>query len=126
MRPFYQRKLRIGIIFVGLILPLPGVSQTFFSQIEDLPIAPGMQEIGPAGLFFQSSSGRILVAVARGEGKIPVIRRFYEKSLPPLGWRFVKTGIYLRNSEMLKMRFQKSLGEISLYLHIVPIQKPLD
>ena len=122
MEPFYRRKFCIGVILVGLILSLPAASQNFFNQIEDLPIAPGMNEIAPAGLFFKSASGRIVVAVARGEGKISVIRGFYEKSLPPLGWRFVETGIYRRNSEMLKMHFQRALGKVSVYLHIVPIK----
>ncbi len=126
MHNFYQQTLCIGIIFLGLVLSLPAESQKFFNQIEDLPIAPGMEEVGPAGLFFQSSAGRIVVAVARGEGKLSVIREFYEKSLPSLGWRFVRAGIYSRNSEILKMRFQKSLAKVSIYLHIVPIKKPID
>lgn len=122
MQTVYQRKLCIGIMVVGLILPLPVASQNFFNQIDDLPIAPGMDEVGPASLFFQSSSGRIVVAVARGEGKISTVRAFYEKALPSLGWRFIRAGIYHRNSEMLKLRIQKTLGKVSLYLHIVPIK----
>ncbi|MEE2661517.1 MAG: hypothetical protein VYB39_00685 [Pseudomonadota bacterium] len=122
MQTFYERKLCIGIVFVGLILSLPASSQNFFSQIEDLPIAPGMEEVDPGSLFFQSSSGRIVVAVASGEEKISVIRRFYTKSLPPLGWNFIQKGIYRRNSETLKLRFHQASGKVSIYLHIVPIK----
>ena len=126
MQLFNRRKLGIVSVFVGLALSVSATARSFFSQIEDLPIAPGMEEVGPAGLFFQSASGRIVVAVARGEEKISVIRRFYAKSLPPLGWHFVQTGIYRRNSEMLKIRFQQASGKVSIYLHIVPIKKPLN
>ena len=122
MQLFNRRKLCIASVFVGLTLSVPATARSFFSQIEDLPLAPGMEEVGPASLFFQSASGRIVVAVARGEEKIFVLRRFYAKSLPPLGWHFVQTGIYRRNSEMLKIRFQEVSGKVSIYLHIVPIK----
>ena len=57
----------------------------YFDAIEDLPVAPGLEEAAP-GFSFDGAAGRIIGASASGETPPAIIRTFYAQTLPALGW----------------------------------------
>lgn len=57
----------------------------YFDAIEDLPVAPGLDESAP-GFSFDGAAGRIIGASASGEAPPATIRTFYAQTLPALGW----------------------------------------
>ena len=75
----------------------------FLDTIEDLPLAPGMDEINSANIIFETATGRIAEAQALGKNNPITIRDFYRKTLPQLGWTRISTGIYQRENEILKI-----------------------
>lgn len=57
----------------------------FFSAIEDLPLAPGLEETS-VDYAFAGEEGRIIGAEAQGSGSPEAVRAFYRETLPALGW----------------------------------------
>ena len=108
-------------VAVGAILSSSpaALSQTFFKDIEDLPIAPGLKEDADSGMRFDSPGGRIVTAVAAGGGSLDAYRRFYETALPALGWKAAASG-YQRDGEALLLEFVQRGERIEVRVRIVP------
>jgi hypothetical protein len=69
------------------VAPAAYAEARFFTAIEDLPLAPGLEEAGPA-FWFDDANGRIIGVVARGWTDPYEVRRFYLDTLPALGWAY--------------------------------------
>ncbi len=65
----------------------PSNDGAFLSTLEDVPLMPGLIEIAGAGMVFDKPDGRIAETFAEGALVAGAVRRFYEDSLPQLGWR---------------------------------------
>jgi hypothetical protein len=75
-----------ALFVAALLAAAPACAETRFSSvIEDLPLAPGLEEAGP-GFWFDDANGRIVGAIARGPTRPGEVRRFYLDTLPALGW----------------------------------------
>lgn len=103
--PFF-RVLFLAALLATVAAPLPRAQDGgYVTQVEDLPLMPGLSEIADAGLVFDVPSGRIVEAYAQG----PVVRKavlaFYRKALPQLGWRAAGGNAFQREGENLKLDF---------------------
>ena len=58
MLPELLRWVRPVAVAVILLSSPAALSQTFFKDIEDLPIAPGLKEDADSGMRFDSPGGR--------------------------------------------------------------------
>ena len=114
-------------LYVALLWAFPTsvVGQEFFSNIDDLPLAPGLFEAPGDGVSFESSGIRIVTATARGSVNISAVKRFYLKSLPPLGWSVNRAGTYFRQDELLTLRFERMFGLTKMVVRLVPAQTKL-
>jgi hypothetical protein len=99
------------VFSAALICASPAFADTaYFSQIEDLPIAPGLQETDDR-FEFSNSSVRLIRASARGPAQAEQVRAYYQAALPALGWALsVGSGgenetVYLRGREELALSF---------------------
>lgn len=117
--PELLRWVRPVAVATILLSSPAALSQTFFKDIEDLPIAPGLKEDADSGMRFDSPGGRIVTAVAAGGGSLDAYRRFYEKALPALGWKTASGG-YQRDGEALLLEFVQRGGRIEVRVRIVP------
>lgn len=100
--------------------PAMAASEGFFRSIEDLPLAPGFAEAVEEGVEFDSPTGRIVTATAYGDGEIGMLRAFYQKALPALGWAEEKGDSYRREGESLILRFGRANGRVSVRVRLVP------
>lgn len=98
-----------ALFVAALLAAAPACAETrFFSVIEDLPLAPGLEEAGP-GFWFDDANGRIVAALARGPARPAEVRRFYLDTLPALGWSFSPGAgvdgeiVFLRGRERLAL-----------------------
>lgn len=95
----------------------------FFQSIDDLPLAPGLTEAVDQGVRFDSPGGRIVTAVAQGDGgtaAIAAVRAFYRKALPPLGWAPVSANSYTREGERLDLHFETAEKRVIVRIRLVP------
>jgi len=99
----------------------------FFTAVEDLPLAPGLEEQGPP-FWFDDANGRIVGAMARGRAEPAAVRRFYLDTLPALGWSFSPGAgvdgelVFLRGRERLALAIAPRDGgaELEARLFIQP------
>lgn len=99
----------------------------YFSAIEDVPLAPGLEEAGRP-FWFDDANGRIVAAVARGAAAPDAVRRFYLEALPELGWSFSPGAgvegelVFLRGRERLALTIAPHEGgaELEVRLFIQP------
>ena len=75
----------------------------YLSELPDLPLMPGLEEVVGAGVVFDKPGGRIVEVYAQGAVTAQDLRGFYAATLPQLGWRAAGTSSYLREGERLEI-----------------------
>ena len=106
------------VLSLCLILMLPASSYAqgaadiyqapqFFTAIQDVPLMPGMQELEDQTLTFDKPEGRIIesVAVIKSAPQTAV-QKFYQDTLPQLGWTRIAENSFIRDDEHLYMNFE--------------------
>ena len=100
---------------------LGGAADVFLSRLEDLPLAPGLSEDSAAGLSFDSAGGRIVEAYARGNLTEDQVLRFYEETLPQLGWTAEGERQYRRGGEKLRLELTRQGGQgLTVHYSLAP------
>jgi len=95
-------------------------ADAFLSRLEDLPLAPGLSEDTAAGLSFDSAGGRIVEAYARGDLPADQVLRFYEETLPQLGWTAENQRQYRRGGERLRLELTQSGQGLTVHYSLSP------
>jgi hypothetical protein len=99
---------------------LAGAADVFLSRLEDLPLAPGLSEDAAAGLSFDSAGGRIVEAYARGNMTEAQVLKFYEETLPQLGWTADNERQYRRGSERLRLELTQNGQGLTVHYSLSP------
>jgi len=100
----------------------------FLAGVADLPLMPGLREIPDATMIFDKPHGRLIQAVAVSEKGsadspaigLPALWRFYDETLPQLGWRRAGQGYYVRDGEGLRIRAEKNGPIVTVRFAIAP------
>ena len=112
LRHRVSRLLPINLFLASLFLASFGIlasaslqaSQAAESQqhswVGDLPIMPALSVEPALGFAFDSPNGRIVMVFASSAAAAPDIMRFYNESLPAIGWTG-GDGSWRRGSEAL-------------------------
>ncbi len=79
----------------------------FFTSIPEMPLMEGLHELPDQTVSFDKPEGRITESVALIEtGTQTEITNFYMQALPQFGWRSVGASSYVREGEMLEIKFE--------------------
>ena len=120
------------IFALALLCAAPAFADTrYFTQIEDLPIAPGLEETDARFEFFDTGAS-ILGASARGRAQAEQVRAYYQTVLPELGWALsIGSGgenetVYLRGREELALSFHQRADELELQVQLFSQAPPQD
>ena len=112
LRRRVSRLLPVNLLLASLLLASFGMlastslqtSQAAESQqhtwVGDLPIMPALSVEPALGFAFDSPNGRIVMVFASSAAAAPDIMRFYNESLPAIGWAG-GDGSWRRGSEAL-------------------------
>lgn len=92
----------------------------FLTDYEDLPLAPGLDEVAGSGLAFDSPGGRIVESYAKGPVKEADILKFYAATLPQLGWTRESDSLYRRDSEVLRLDAEPQGRALMVHFTISP------
>ena len=96
----------LAVLFVLAAPPAAQVQQAgFVTEVEDLPLMPGLSQIEDAGLIFDTPAGRIVEVYAQGPVERPAVLGFYRTTLPELGWRPAGKAEFRREGETLTLDF---------------------
>ena len=91
----------------------------FLTELEDLPLAPGLTEL-PGGTLFDSPTGRIVEATAQGDVTAGEVRAFYAQTLPQLGWQMIGETAFRRDNELLRINIEERRRPLSVRFSVVP------
>ena len=93
------------LLCLGLGLGYARAADPFVAGIEDMPLMPGLTQLGERNIVFDAPSGRIVEAYAEGGVAREAVRSFYARTLPQLGWRRLGGDRYVREGETLRLEF---------------------
>ena len=97
--------------FLGLMafgfgpMKTTAIAAEFVAGSEDIPVMPGLHLIEDAGMVFDSPIGRIVETVYQTNQDRDSVRRFYQETLPALGWVSTSEDTFAREGEMLEVDF---------------------
>lgn len=80
----------------------------FFEALYDVPVMPGLKEIPGQAMLFDKPDGRIAsVTAATAQYDNAAISRFYDETLPQLGWKKIAQNQYVRGEDRLEFELTK-------------------
>jgi hypothetical protein len=123
---------RALIFAAAMLCASPAFAETsYFAQIDDLPVAPGLEETADR-TEFSSADVRIVGSSASGRAEAEHVRAYYGASLPPLGWALLVGGggenetTYMRGREQLSLSFFQRGDELQLNVLLFSRSAPND
>ena len=96
------------LLLLGLWMPpLSAVAASgpapFLSNLDDIPLMPGLAERKDLAFTFDKPEGRIVEAQAEGKLAADAVVKFYATTLPQLGWRDQGGNRFTREAEELRL-----------------------
>jgi hypothetical protein len=115
--------MRFSILIAGLFLLTVANSRAeqFLAGFEDVPVMPGIEAVGNAGVAFDSPGGRIVEAYASGSVTRDAVRSYYQAALPQLGWTRTGPLEFSRAGERLSIEL---LGQspVTVRFELAPVK----
>ncbi|GIL40961.1 hypothetical protein [Roseiterribacter gracilis] len=112
-----QRSLLILVAVFAL-----GAS-TWIDGVEDLPLMPQLTRSATPPVVFDKPEGRIVQASAEGLVPASDVRRFYESSLPQLGWVAAGPLRWVRGKEKLTIELTATHTRTTVRFTVAPERK---
>ena len=101
--------LMVLTLSAGMVAAQNAKAPVFFEALYDVPVMPGLEEVKEQAMLFDKPDGRIASVVAASKTlSAGDISRFYDESLPQLGWKKTAQNQYVRGSDRLVMDLSKS------------------
>ena len=75
-----------AMVAAALLAAAPAHAADFLKAIDDVPVPAGLTETAEPTVF-ESEQGRVVRTNASGNADYSMVRDFYLKSLPALGWK---------------------------------------
>jgi hypothetical protein len=121
MRPAF---LLVTILLLAAVAPgsvAPARAEEFVPGIADLPIMPGLNVQDDDVMVFDKPDGRIVQAAATGSTQAPeAVLRFYDATLPQLGWHASAPGHFAREGEDLTIQASQEAGRTIVRFTLSP------
>lgn len=100
-----RRAFSVLTILCLILMPMiASAADSFFTDLEELPIMSGLAENQAAAVTFETASGRIIEVEASGAVQAGSVLKFYGETLPQLGWARVADGVFERDQERLTLK----------------------
>jgi len=103
-----------------LLAAAPVAAGDFLPGFDDLPVMPGLSAVDGAGIVFDTPSGRIIEGYAAGAVTEDSVRRFYDETLPQLGWKRVRADAFRREGEQLTIDFKSKDKALTVRFTLSP------
>jgi len=100
--------------------PAVHAAGAFFSAVPDMPLMSALSEVPSATTVFDKPEGRIVALAATGSADRNAVLKFYDQTLPQLGWRKAPDGSWRREDEMLRLEVKGSGRIVELRISIAP------
>jgi hypothetical protein len=119
--------MRISIIIVAvagfMLASAPGHAEVFLAGFEDVPVMPGIAVDPGASIAFDTPAGRIVEAYGAGTVTRDAVRRYYQTTLPQLGWTRTGELTFQRDGETLTVEMLDSAAALTIHFRLTPAQR---
>lgn len=112
---------RRALALTALVVLLGGSS--WIEGVEDLPLMPQLTRAATPPVVFDKPEGRIVQASAEGLVPATDVRRFYESTLPQLGWIAAGPLAWVRGKEKLTIELHTTATRTSVRFTVAPERK---
>lgn len=92
----------------------------FLSNLEDIPLMPGLTERRDLAISFDKPEGRIVEATAEGRLAAANVAKFYAATLPQLGWKDQGNNRFAREGEELHLGFATAANSLTVRFSLSP------
>lgn len=92
----------------------------FLSNLDDIPLMPGLAERKDLAVSFDKPEGRIVEAYAEGSLTPAAVSKFYASTLPQLGWRSQGNNRFAREGEELILNFTTAAKKLTVQFSLSP------
>ncbi|MBO7244340.1 MAG: hypothetical protein J6V53_03550 [Alphaproteobacteria bacterium] len=90
-------------------LPIIAFAETFLANTSDIPVMNGLQINSAEEMDFDTPTGQLLVLEGVSNKKCgDEILKFYQTTLPQLGWKETEQGIFNRQNDSLTITILKN------------------
>ncbi len=103
-----------------LFAPAAHAQTRFLEDLDDVPLAQGLEEDRGAALVFDKPAGRIVEAEAAGDVRQEEVRGFYAETLPQLGWEAGGPDSFTRGEERLTLTYSREGGRLVVHFTLQP------
>ncbi|MEX0921532.1 MAG: hypothetical protein WD489_00435 [Rhodovibrionaceae bacterium] len=93
----------------------------FISNVPDLPLMPGLEEVPEQAIVFDKPEGRIVETFAIGLVTQDAVIAFYRETLPQLGWTATGPASYKREGEQLVLAFTPGHDSLIVRFMLSPL-----
>ena len=93
---------------------------TFLSNLDDIPLMPGLAERKELAVSFDKPEGRIVEAYAEGQLSPAAVTKFYATTLPQLGWRSQGNNRFAREGEELLLNLTPAANKLTVQFSLSP------
>lgn len=108
------------LLAAWMLAAAPAAAGEFLPGFDDLPVMPGLAAVDGAGIVFDTPAGRIIEGYAEGSVTKASVRRFYDETLPQLGWTQVSGSEFRREGEQLKIDFKGKDRALTVRFTLAP------
>lgn len=122
IKRFFTAMTCIAVLVVSVMPPLQAGQQTrFFSDMPDVPLMTGLQELPSESIGFDKPEGRIIEVTADIGSRSPQnVLAYYKAVLPHLGWHDAGGHAYYRDQEVLRLFIESVEGVTYLKVSVAP------
>lgn len=115
------RTLGSFLLAAALLLAPASASATdpFVEGLEDVPLMQGLMAVPDRSVVFDKPNGRIVESYAAGAVRRADVVRFYDETLPQLGWSG-RARTYRRDREVLRLGFEGQDGALVVRFSLSP------
>ncbi|MCC7273937.1 MAG: hypothetical protein IT561_14800 [Alphaproteobacteria bacterium] len=106
-----------GALF--LAPPHAVATEAFVDGLEDVPLMDGLKPLPDRSVVFDKPDGRIVESYAMGAVRRADVVRFYDQTLPQLGWAG-RAQAYRREGENLRLGFEGKDGALVVRFSLTP------
>lgn len=123
-----MKKLFLTGLFVLMLgAPAAFAETQYLVSLPDIPLMPEMKELKDSGVLFDKAEGRIIEETVKAPNLTrEKVLKFYNETLPALGWMPVSPGPnssrFSRNGEQLIVNLEKLANDGLVGFAVSPIQ----
>lgn len=116
-----KRLYLLAFLFVVGIANQSVHADAFVPGLDDVPLMAGFETDESAGIVFETPEGRIAEATVSGQASRTEVLKFYETTLPQLGWQPSGDGSFQREQETLTIEMtQENNNLLTIRFRIKP------